>query len=110
MLATSLEIEVATLLIGFLLAIGYLATTRQIKIEGFLSTSADVAQLSMGRIQLLIFVLAVSGTYVGQLMENPHRFPAIPSAILLTYAGSNATYVGAKAGPLIRSFLYGGSK
>lgn len=110
MLATFLVIELAVLLIGFLLAIAYLAMTGRIEIRGFLLDLADADQLSIGRIQLLIFVLAVAGTYAGQLMANQHRFPTIPPGFLLTYAGSNVAYLGAKAKPVISGVSMRGFK
>lgn len=108
MLITFIEIEVVTLIVGFLLAIGYQFMIGGISVKGLLSDSMNDNQLSIGRIQLLVFMLAQAGTYIGQVMMSPHQFPAVPVGLLAAYGGSNAAYLGAKSWPLVQSFLKGG--
>lgn len=108
MLTRFIETEIVVLIAGFLLAIGYQFMTGRINVRGLLSDSMTDNQIGIGRIQLLVFMLAQAGTYAGQVMMNPHQFPAIPVALLSAYGGSNFAYLGAKSWPLIQSFLKGG--
>jgi hypothetical protein len=107
-LATFIKIEEAALIIGLLLAISYQAMVGRIRIRGLLSDSVEDGNLSIGRIQLLSFMLVQAGAYIGQVMVNPHRFPAVPVSLLAVYGGSNLIYLGAKVQPLVQSFLKGG--
>lgn len=108
MLATFIKIEEAVLIIGLLLAISYQAMVGRIHIRGLLSDSAEGGNPSIGRIQLLLFMLVQAAAYIGQVMANPHRFPAVPVGLLAAYSGSNIIYLGAKVQPLVQSFLKGG--
>jgi hypothetical protein len=108
MLTTFIKIEILLLIIGFLLAVAYQFMIGRVDVKGLLSDSMNDNQISIGRIQLLVFMLAQAGTYAGQAMMNPHKFPAVPVGLLAAYGGSNITYLGAKSWPFIQSFLKGG--
>jgi hypothetical protein len=108
MLATFIKIEEAAFIIGLLLAISYQAMVGGIRIQGLLSDSVEDGKPGLGRIQLLAFVLIQAGAYAGQVMANPHKFPAVPVSLLVVYGGSNIVYLGAKVQPLVQSFLKGG--
>jgi hypothetical protein len=101
-LATFVRIEVLLFLVGVLLAIGYRAMIGELHIGGLLADSGTDGELSTGRVQLLVFMLAQAGTYVGEVLADPHRFPKVPMALVLAFAGSNAIYLGGKSRPLFQ--------
>jgi hypothetical protein len=107
-LATFIKIEVAALIIGLLLAISYRIMIGDIRIQGLLSDSVEDPKLGIGRTQLLVFMLVQASAYAGQVIANPHTFPAVPVSLLAVYGGSNVIYLGAKVQPLVQSFLKGG--
>lgn len=54
-------------------------------------------QVSAGRVQSFLVTIYVAVYYLMQVIQNPHQFPDVPTAMVGTLAGSHALYLGGKA-------------
>jgi hypothetical protein len=48
------------------------------------------------RVQMLVFTLGAALYYLSQVVANPGKFPAVPTAWPAILGGSNAVYLGGK--------------
>ena len=56
---------------------------------------------SPGRAQLLFVTLLAAGYYLIQIVNDPRRFPEIPTSWIIALAGSHSIYLGGKAHSLL---------
>jgi hypothetical protein len=52
---------------------------------------------SAGRAQMLMFTVTSAGYLLLQVIQDPTRFPDIPTPVLVALGGSSAIYLGGKA-------------
>ena len=52
---------------------------------------------SAGRAQMLMFTVAGAGYLLLQVIQDPTKFPDIPTPLLIALGGSHAVYLGGKA-------------
>jgi hypothetical protein len=79
--------------------------TRKIPLDGlFAQKTADGAQVSAERIQLLIATLAVSGKYLGDALHgtNTASLPDVNQHMLYVFGGSSGLYASIKAFTTLR--------
>ena len=104
---TVIELEILVFFVGVLAAIGFQFLAGRATAKSLLSGSRRDGRPTISRFQLLVLALAQAGVYAWQAVQTPHQIPSPPLGLLVAYGGSSAVYVGAKAGPHIRSWLKG---
>lgn len=87
-----LRVEMGLLLLGFAVAIGFQALIGRVNMHGLLSGTAEGTP-TIERLQLLVGTVSVAGLYVFSFLDDPTRFPEIPTPFVLLLGGSNAGYV-----------------
>jgi hypothetical protein len=60
---------------------------------------------SSGRVQAFAATLYIALYYIVQFAHNPKQFPAVPSWMVATLAGSHAIYLGGKAQDMLQGRL-----
>ncbi|MDE0852997.1 MAG: hypothetical protein OSA97_01060 [Nevskia sp.] len=68
-------------------------------------TGTGTQYLSPERIQLLAITVGTLGTYLLDVLNNPHRgaLPDVPQSLLATFGASNLAYLAGKAVARIRT-------
>ena len=61
------------------------------------SDGSYTSQVSAGRVQTFLVTIYVALYYLLQVIQNPHQFPDVPTAMVGALAGSHALYLGGKA-------------
>ena len=69
----------------------------------------QTSDVSAGRVQMFLVTISAAGYYLMQVIQNPHQFPDVPTAMVGALAGSHALYLGGKAQAMLlgrfRDFL-----
>ena len=91
--------ETLILLVCLFGMVGVLALDGRIRLDGLLyGTNGDGTKyFSAGRVQLLLFTLAVAFELLSAVLQDPTKFPDVPASWIATLGGSHVVYLGGKA-------------
>src|ERR1700720_1547063 len=97
------------LLGGFFGLIAWRLCTGQMKLDYLLYVKRTGASglpqsFSPGRAQMLFVTLLAAGSYLIQIVNDPRRFPEIPTSWIIVLAGSHSIYLGGKAHSVLTTF------
>lgn len=109
-LSVFLYYECLFIICGIFLTLIILMATGRINIKMLFynkSTSKSTPEVSLGRIQLLVFTVLISGVVLWKAGQGSCELESMSSGFFFLLGGSSATYLGAKLNSIIREIRSG---